>query len=407
MNLDDPIGIIELGNINLKCIIFRVDQHNRSEILCNEVSSAEGIANDSIVNLKKSTNAIRLAISNAERKANVSLKKINVIFEQPDFLCTRFSKHKKIDGSKIQRSDIEFLLKEAKKQLILNDDNHSIVHIFNHNYMVDKKIFIEEPINVFANFLSHEITFITTPKNNLKNMKQAFYDCDIEIEKFISRTFSLGVKLLDQEEIQSGSVLINLELEKTSVGLFKNLALVHSLTIPIGIDHIINDISKVCSLNINESKKIKENIDFSFENSSNMFDENNHLKKIFFTDSSYRKISKNLIFNIIKARLDEILEKLKKQIFIPGFIFNPGLKIILTGEGSNLTNIHKYFKNFFNKNFFSKKETSNEDKKNINFDACLGALRIIKEGWETEAIPQTEHKSIEKIGFFGKMFSNI
>jgi len=185
------------------------------------------------------------------------------------------------------------------------------------------------------------------------------------------------------------------------------LALVHSLTIPIGIDHIINDISKVCSLNINESKKIKENIDFSFENSSNMFDENNHLKKIFFTDSSYRKISKNLIFNIIKARLDEILEKLKKQIFIPGFIFNPGLKIILTGEGSNLTNIHKYFKNFFNKNFFSKKETSNEDKKNINFDACLGALRIIKEGWETEAIPQTEHKSIEKIGFFGKMFSNI
>jgi len=407
MNLDDPIGIIELGNINLKCIIFRVDQHNRSEILCNEVSSAEGIANDSIVNLKKSTNAIRLAISNAERKANVSLKKINVIFEQPDFLCTRFSKHKKIDGSKIQRSDIEFLLKEAKKQLILNDDNHSIVHIFNHNYMVDKKIFIEEPINVFANFLSHEMTFITTPKNNLKNMKQAFYDCDIEIEKFISRTFSLGVKLLDQEEIQSGSVLINLELEKTSVGLFKNLALVHSLTIPIGIDHIINDISKVCSLNINESKKIKENIDFSFENSSNMFDENNHLKKIFFTDSSYRKISKNLIFNIIKARLDEILEKLKKQIFIPGFIFNPGLKIILTGEGSNLTNIHKYFKNFFNKNFFSKKETSNEDKKNINFDACLGALRIIKEGWETEAIPQTEHKSIEKIGFFGKMFSNI
>ena len=68
-----------------------------------------------VINLKKASDSIRLAISIAEKKAKVSLKKIHVIFEQPDFLCTRFSKHKKIDDSKIHRSDIEFLLNEAKK----------------------------------------------------------------------------------------------------------------------------------------------------------------------------------------------------------------------------------------------------------------------------------------------------
>ena len=72
-----------------------------------------------MVNLKKASNAIRSSISIAEKKAKISLKKINVIFEQPDFLCTKFSKHKKIGGSKIHKDDIEFLLKEAKKQLIL------------------------------------------------------------------------------------------------------------------------------------------------------------------------------------------------------------------------------------------------------------------------------------------------
>ena len=41
-----------------------------------------------------------------------------------NFLCTKFSKHKKIDGSKIHKDDIEFLLKEAKKQVILNDKNN-------------------------------------------------------------------------------------------------------------------------------------------------------------------------------------------------------------------------------------------------------------------------------------------
>ena len=78
-----------------------------------------------------------------KKKCGVLIKKSNVVLEQPEFLCTKFSKHKKINGSKIQRDDIEFLLREAKKQLVLNDKKHSIIHIFNHNYIVDGKIIVE------------------------------------------------------------------------------------------------------------------------------------------------------------------------------------------------------------------------------------------------------------------------
>ena len=110
-------------------------QDNTSEILSTSISKSEGIRNGIVIDLKKASNSIRSCIGDAEKKAKVSLKKIHVIFEQPDFLCTRFSKHKKIDGSKIHKDDIDFLLKEAKKQLILNDKKQSIIHIFNHNYI--------------------------------------------------------------------------------------------------------------------------------------------------------------------------------------------------------------------------------------------------------------------------------
>ena len=164
MKLEDTIGIIELGDVNLKCLIFKINKENNLEILSSVVTESDGIQNELVVNLKKASNAIRSIISKAEKIANISLKKINVVFEQPDFLCTNFSKHKKIDGSKIQRHDIEFLLREGKKQLILNDKTQSIIHIFNHNYIVDGKIFAEEPIEVFADTLSHEMTFITIRK---------------------------------------------------------------------------------------------------------------------------------------------------------------------------------------------------------------------------------------------------
>ena len=408
MNLEDPIGIIELGNVNLKCLIFQINKNNSSEVLSTAITPSEGIHNDVVVNLTKASNAIRLSIGTAEKKAKISLKKINVVFEQPDFLCTKFSKHKKIDGSKIHRYDIEFLLKEAKKQLILNDKNQSIIHIFNHNYIVDGKIFMEEPIDVFADSLSHEMTFITMPKNNLKNINQVFIDCDIEIERLISHTFTLGVKLLNVRELQLGSALINLGYKKISLGLFKNLALVHSVTLPIGTDHITNDISKVCSLNLDETKIIRNNIDFSFKNNQNLFDQDDFLKNTYFIDSNFRKISKNLILNVIKARLDEILEILKKQLIVPGFNLNSGINFLLTGEGSNLLNLEKYCENFFRLSTkkISQNNIENDNDFEKNFASSLGALKIIKDGWETEAIPEIREKNIEKIGFFAKIFGN-
>ena len=406
MNSEDSIGIIELGNINIKCLIFKIKDNNESEILSTSITSSEGIHNGVVVNLTKASKAIRSCISLAEKKAKILLKKINVVLEGPEFLSTKFTKHKKINGSKIHKDDIDFLLKEAKKQLILNDKKQSIIHIFNHNYVVDGKAFDDEPIGVYADSLSHEMTFITIPKNNLKNINQAFIDCDIEIERLISNTFALGAKLLNNKELEFGSILIDIGFEKISLGLFKNLALVHSITLPMGINHITKDISKVCSLSIDESVVIRNNIDFSFQNNHHLFDENDYLKNSYFINSSFRKISKNLILNVVKARLDEIFETVKKQIIVPEFNLNSGIGFLLVGGGSYLPNIEKYCEKFFGPRIKKISENNIEKEKDLekNFASCLGALRIIKDGWETEAIPEIVDKNAKKISFFAKIF---
>ena len=406
MNSEDSIGIIELGNINIKCLIFKIKDNNESEILSTSITSSEGIHNGIVVNLTKASKAIRSCISITEKKAKILLKKINVVLEGPEFLSTKFTKHKKINGSKIHKDDIDFLLKEAKKQLILNDKKQSIIHIFNHNYVVDGKAFPDEPIGVYADSLSHEITFITIPKNNLKNINQAFIDCDIEIERLISNTFALGAKLLNNKELEFGSILIDIGFEKISLGLFKNLALVHSITLPMGINHITKDISKVCSLSMDESVVIRNNIDFSFQNNQNLFDANGYLKNSYFINSSFRKISKNLILNVIKARLDEIFETVKKQIIVPEFNLNSGIGFLLVGGGSYLPNIEKHCEKFFGPRIKKLSDNNNEKETDLekNFASCLGALRIIKDGWETEAIPETVDKNAKNISFLAKIF---
>ncbi len=398
------IGIIELGNIAIKCLLFKVNEDNTSEILSTSKVVSDGIQNGVIINTEKASAAIRACISEAEKEAKVTLKKINVVVEQPDFLCTKLSKDKKIGGSKVYKDDIEFLLREAKKQIILNDKTQSIIHIFNYNYTVDGKIFVEEPINIFADYLSHEMTFVTMPKNNIKNIVQTFINCDIEIERFISCTFSLAVELLNNDQLHLGSTLVDIGFEKTSLGIFKNLALIDSITLPVGINHITKDISKVCSLNLNEAETIKNKIDYSLKDNNHLFDSNDYLKKEFFKNTTLRKISKSLILKIIKSRLDEIFEIIKKQMDLAKFEASYKSNFFVFENDSKLINLEDYFLDFFG--FEVKKLFKNESSLGSDFTACLGALKIIKDGWETEAIPENVNKYSQKTSFFAKIFGN-
>ena len=74
MGSDDPRGIIELGNINIKCLIFKINNADTAEILSTAVTRSEGIHNGVIVNLTNASQVIRSCISTSEKKAKVSLK---------------------------------------------------------------------------------------------------------------------------------------------------------------------------------------------------------------------------------------------------------------------------------------------------------------------------------------------
>ena len=41
------------------------------------------------------------------------------------------------------------------------------------------------------------------------------------------------------------------------------------------------------------------------------------------------------------------------------------------------------------------------------FSSCLGALKLIKNGWETEAIPEKVGSYSQNKGFFSKIFSKF
>jgi len=305
-----------------------------------------------------------------------------------------------MEGNKIDKSDINFLLRESKKNVEKNDKNFSQIHIFNNIYKVDEKIYKELPINIFCNKLSVENIFVSLPLNILKNINAVFNYCNLEINKFISSSYASGIYLFDKQNLQEGCVIIDIGFEKTSVAIFQNYSLIKLSVFPIGSNHISKDISKVCYLNQEEAEKIK--LDYLL---SNKLDKNNsnidYLPEEYFIFSKYRKIPLNFIHDIISSRVEEIMQQIIKQMNIID-LKNINQRLFFIGGGSgivkNIEKINSGFDNSLFKNF----DIIDNNEINLNSINCISGQNLFLNGWPSEAvgIPMQDQKK----GIFTRFF---
>ena len=120
-------------------------------------------------------------------------------------------------------------------------------------------------------------------------------------------------------------------------------------------------------------------------------DENNFLEKSYFLNNNFRKIKKKLIFDIIQARINEIVDIIFHKNKNINFLKQNSKKIYLT------INDKQAFKNF-EKNFeFNFKNDKNE----VNFideldleDSIANVSNLVVYGWKKEAIPIVQQKTL-------------
>ena len=104
------------------------------------------------LNFNDSKIVLEKLILEIEKKTGEYLNSINLMIDSPEVLSIGVSLSKKNDGKKIRKSDIQYLIQDAKQQVIKFHPNKNIIHIIASNYKVDNNNFDYPPIDVECNF---------------------------------------------------------------------------------------------------------------------------------------------------------------------------------------------------------------------------------------------------------------
>ncbi len=390
--------IAEITDDQIRYVIYEQQKESEYKILKKKISKNIGIKKGKILDFDYTAKKINNDLKSLEKEFDKVFRNISIVVNEPEISCTNLSGFKKLNGSKVEKRDLDYILNEAKSSILKNQEKNSILHILNSNFVLDKSKKNKIPLNLYGDHLSLHMTFISLPTNNLKNIRELFGNSDLIIDRVISKPLACGIDLLNRNKGAKNFILINFDREVSSISLYEDSSLVFLKIFPFGTNYIFQDVIQLCSLNENEIRSIMKELDIDNDKNNQSI----YIEKKFFTDTKFRKININHFNNIILARIHEMSDYIFNKNKNLNYINDKILRVHLFFEDKEvLESVGKKFKEYLKIDI---KKTQIELLPLNDFSALSGAAELIFKGWDKEAIPLSHRKKSVISSFFERFF---
>jgi cell division protein FtsA len=399
MKLNEPYLVIELDDNKLIFFVVSFEENKDFKILKKIVIEAAGIQNGRVINIETVSELLKKNITAIEDDIDYFFSDTAIIINPNNINCLNVSGYKKLNGSQVSSEDISYILNDIKKIILDSEINFSLVHLFNSNFSIDSDNLENLPIGLFGEFYNQNMTFFLVDKNILKNLKLVFNNCGLKIEKIILKPFATGIHLLSNDHLNKNFTILRLGRNKINISLFKNKSYVFNEEFNFGFDLVIKDISKLCSLKIEEVENFMKEIKFK---NSKEHDYETYLDVKYFYISPYRKIKHQLILDIMSARIEELFEICYKK--------NSNIKSLKNNDKIYVyVEVSQYYENIRfvleNSKLTSAEYILNDSEERSFLAGVNGACELIGKGWEKEAVPVIHKKKSIISNFFSRLFS--
>ncbi|VAW00932.1 Cell division protein FtsA [hydrothermal vent metagenome] len=335
------VGVLDIGAAKITCFIAKMNETGRNHIQVVGVGhqSSRGIASGGIVDLEAVESAVRLAIDQAERMAGTSITSVTVNIAAAGMRARKVQGIINMGGREVTDRDVKRCIKTAIAGF--NQPEHDVIHAFPQRYRVDENADVRDPRGMFAHELAVEICVVSCPLGPVRNIALAVDRCRLELRAVVATPYAAGLSALVEDERILGATIIDMGAGITSFAIFSEGVLEHLGVVPVGGQHVTNDIAR----GLNTPKASAERIKTMFGSVLDGPDDDREMIDCPGMCDDPRlqpdQAPRALLTGIIRPRVEETLELVREQLdqVKPG---NPwGRRIVLVGGASQLNGMEE------------------------------------------------------------------
>jgi cell division protein FtsA len=359
------ITAIDVGSSKITTIISSVEEGETPSVIGVCSYPSKGIKKGVVVNIDDATNAISESVMAAERMAGITVSDICVSINGELITSLNNKGVIAVAGSEITVDDTYRAIENARTLSL--PDNLNPIHIIPREFVVDNQGGIKYPIGMSGNRLEVETHIITAPNSYWQNIKKCIEQLGLNVLDVVFTGWASALSVLTDTEKELGVTLLDIGAGTTSISIFEEGSIIYSGTIPLGGTNITSDIAIGLQVSLEDAEKIKVHMSDLFENKTkskkNVSDSTPALLRkidevepkktkgdeidLGVLDIPSKKVSKDMLKNIVEARCEEIFEMAMENAKKAGFKINMPAGVVLSGGSSLLKDLSKFGQSVF------------------------------------------------------------
>ncbi len=312
MAIGDIIVGLDLGATKISCVIGQVNKFSEIEVIGYGLSDSSGIKKGRILDPQSVANAVRNAVDAAEEVSDlvvnstyVNIKGMNTRIEK---VTIETEVEKPNDGMSIN----DIYNSYSRAQMAVNmTNNEQIIDLLPIEYTVNGRKYKEEPIGAFCKSFSLEAQVVIANGEYIAGVQRVLKLAGLRLDGLILETLATSNIVLMPEEKDMGVLLVDIGGGHTDISVYKNNIIEFYTTLPVGGDHITNDIAMTLDITSDEAEKLKRQYNLAIM----AMIANNHDVKLNTKMTGENEVIRcSEIVQIIEARVKEIYQLIKKMI---------------------------------------------------------------------------------------------
>lgn len=292
---------IDIGSSTICGAIGKRNKFEKFEIVAEYATVNKGVSNGTIVDIVKTTEAIKNCISKLEQMADIVISEVYISI--PTNICEiQFNKGMIVLSSEkreVEKLDLEKVVQAANH--IFVEEGKEIIGMYPEQYILNGYDNIKDPTGMIGTNLEVNVQFIITKTNLLDEIFKSINALNIKVKSIAPQPLALAKAVLKEEENKNITAIIDIGADLTSIIMFKNGNLHEKFQIPLGGNIITSDIAYCTKLSIIEAENIKikyGRLDNSPETET---------IKVTFPNNTSTIIDNNFLNDIIRERVEELL----------------------------------------------------------------------------------------------------
>lgn len=328
---------LDIGTSAVRCVVGMYDPNgsNGPSIIGHGSAPNQGMRRGAVVHVDEVAEAIVRAVTEAERISGVAIKRATV----------------NVNGGHVEglNSQGVIAISTANREIITDDrlrveeaativnlpPNREIVQFFAKNYSLDGQRNIKDPVGMHGVRLEVDAHIVTASSPNIRNLDMALEKAEVSPSHHTVSSLAAAEAALTRQQKEAGTALVDIGAGTTNLIVFEDGEVQHVAVIPMGGQHITNDLAIGLKTDLDVAEAVKLQHADLHRNPKKM----NAMVKV--GDKAYNFQFEEIEL-IIEARVDELFEyidkefqKVKRSRKLPG-------GIVLTGGTAKIAGIEEF-----------------------------------------------------------------